>query len=394
MQSGVRDQQTAVSQATRLIGVIGSRCIEPTRWTGSRLRPAGAISNQIRNFRRTGASVTVSVMRIVLVDTSRMVLRIIATQLEARGHVVEMATDGLEALALVRDNPEVETLITSIGLPSLSGLELCWEVRLLSTKQQRPLHIIVMSSSADDAKLGEALDCGADDFISKPPTANALYARLRSAARSLRNETELIRLAYIDPLTELLNRRAFFERANQSVERASSSAPLSAIMLDIDKFKQINDCHGHDVGDRVIRAVAQEVSRISSLAGRLGGEEFGVLLEGAQAASDVAIANAVRLRCCQLNFEGKDGPFATSCSFGVARWESGMTIDQLLKQADLLLYEAKQSGRNRVVFKHAAPAESEPPSENSIVRSARRDSHGHVVYGVAVQEAVHANAGQ
>ena len=191
----------------------------------------------------------VSVMRIVLVDPSRLTVRIISALLEARGHAVEVATDGREALALLTTDPDIDTLITAIELPSLSGFELCWEARLLSTARQRPLYVIVMSSSADDARLGEALDSGADDFISKPPSANALYARLRSGERSLRNEAELIRLASIDPLTELLNRRAFFERSRQAIERASSGAPLSAIMLDIDHFKQVNDRHGHGLGD-------------------------------------------------------------------------------------------------------------------------------------------------
>jgi diguanylate cyclase (GGDEF)-like protein len=335
-------------------------------------------------------------MRIVLVDASRMVLRIVGAQLKAGGYVVETATDGQEALALIKNNPDVDTLITSIELPSLSGFELCWEARLLSAQRQRPFHIIVMSSTADDHKLGEALDSGADDFIRKPPSANALQARLRSAARSLHNEMELIRLATIDPLTELLNRRAFFERATQAIERTSSLAPLSAIMLDIDKFKQINDCHGHDIGDKVIRAVAQEVLQISDLAGRLGGEEFAVLFDGATTAA-AAIANATRIKCCELRFEGKDGPFAISCSFGVAPWENGMTIDQLLKQADLLLYEAKRSGRNRVVCGgHPSPTESEPQDHKSMIRSSRprRDSSSHVEDRVAVQGAAHANAGQ
>ena len=336
-------------------------------------------------------------MRILLVDASPMVMRIVAAQLKAGGYLVEMTTDGLEAFALIRNNPDIDTLITSIELSSLSGFELCWEARLLSTERQRPFHIIVMSSNTDDAKLSEALDSGANDFIHKPPTANALYARLRSAARSLGNEAELIRLASIDPLTELLNRRAFFERATKAIERASSVAPLSAIMLDIDKFKHVNDCHGHDVGDKVIRAVAHEVSHVSDLAGRLGGEEFAFLLDGAAAATDSAIANAIRVKCCELRFEGEDGPFAISCSFGVARWEYGMTIDQLLKRADLLLYEAKQSGRNRVVCNHASLTEGEPPGQQSIIRSsipALRDSNSCIEYGVAVQEAAHANAGE
>ncbi len=335
-------------------------------------------------------------MRIVLVDASRLTVRVISAQLEARGHAVEVATDGREALALLTTDPDIDTLITAIELPSLSGFELCWEARLLSTARQRPLYVIVMSSSADDARLGEALDSGADDFISKPPSANALYARLRSGERSLRNEAELIRLASIDPLTELLNRRAFFERAQQAIERASSGAPLSAIMLDIDHFKQVNDRHGHDVGDKVIRAVAREAMRVSGLSGRLGGEEFAVLLEGATAAADVALANAFRVRCAELRFAAKRGPFGISCSFGVARWEPDTTVDQLFKGADLSLYEAKRSGRNRVVCGHGFPAGGEPAGWTSIIRSPRRagrEGGNRVACGLAAPKATYADAG-
>ena len=338
----------------------------------------------------------VSVMRIVLVDPSRLTVRIISALLEARGHAVEVATDGREALALLTTDPDIDTLITAIELPSLSGFELCWEARLLSTARQRPLYVIVMSSSADDARLGEALDSGADDFISKPPSANALYARLRSGERSLRNEAELIRLASIDPLTELLNRRAFFERSRQAIERASSGAPLSAIMLDIDHFKQVNDRHGHDLGDKVLRAVAREAMRVSALSGRLGGEEFAVLLEGAAATADVDLANAFRVSCAEMRFDGKDGAFGISCSFGVARWEPDTTVDQLFKRADLSLYEAKRSGRNRVVCDHALPVGGEPAGWTSIIRSPRRagrEGGTRVECGPATPEVTYADAG-
>ena len=159
----------------------------------------------------------------------------------------------------------------------MSGLELCWETRLLSGRE-RPIYIILMSSNSDQQHLINALDSGADEFIRKPPVGEELYARLRSAERLLRLQNELIELASIDPLTHVFNRRAFFHRAQQLCRGAS---PLAAIMLDVDHFKRINDTYGHDVGDQVLGAIGREFQSGTAVVGRLGGEEFAILIDGA-----------------------------------------------------------------------------------------------------------------
>src|SRR5262245_26954454 len=161
----------------------------------------------------------------------------------------------------------------------MSGVELVWEARLLANSG-RPLHIVLMSSNCDENQLIQALDCGADDFIGKPPAAQELYARLRSAERLLSMQRELMRLASTDPLTGALNRRAFLERAQIITERATGGALLSAIMFDIDHFKGINDEYGHAAGDLALRAVCGQAARRHAVIGRLGGEEFAIMLEG------------------------------------------------------------------------------------------------------------------
>jgi PleD family two-component response regulator len=134
----------------------------------------------------------------------------------------------------------------------MSGVELCWEARLLASRQ-RPIYVLMMSTQYDHRSLIEALDSGADDFIGKPPLAEELYARLRAAERILSMQRDLIRLATIDPLTGLSNRRGFFERATEACARvAPPDGSLSAIILDIDNFKHINDSYGHETGDEAI----------------------------------------------------------------------------------------------------------------------------------------------
>ena len=246
-------------------------------------------------------------------------------------------------------SPTVDALITSAEQSAISGVELCRNVRQLASRG-RPIYIILMSSNQEGQKLIEALDNGADDFIGKPPVVEELYARLRAAERVGAMQRELLKLATTDSLTGILNRRAFFVQAEDSRVRAEGGAILSAIMFDIDHFKRVNDVHGHDVGDDVIRAVAREASAIkNAILGRLGGEEFAMLLEGKGISDAVAVAEDLCVRIAELRFETATEELAVTCSFGVSEWERGASIDELLKQADVALYKAKFDGRNRIV---------------------------------------------
>ncbi|HKS61939.1 MAG TPA: diguanylate cyclase [Xanthobacteraceae bacterium] len=288
-------------------------------------------------------------MRIVLVDPSRTMRLFVTRLLEAGGHEVSPFADGTGALACMRADPEVAALITSGEIGSgMSGLELCWETRVLAGRD-RPIYVILMSSSVDRNRLGEALDSGADDFISKPPVADELYARLRAAERLGAMQRELVRLASVDPLTGLSNRRVFFERAEAARERCRDGGALTAIMFDIDHFKRVNDLYGHDVGDLAIASVAQLAAAVGELVGRLGGEEFGMLTEGQHLHDGVKLAERLRAAVAALRLTTLNGPLTLSCSFGVSEILPGESIDDLLKRADVALYAAKTGGRNRVV---------------------------------------------
>src|SRR5262249_7932046 len=165
--------------------------------------------------------------------------------LESEGHTVSVFVDPEEALDFIKAERDVSVLITSVELSPMSGIELCWKTRLLSGCE-RTIYIILMSSNSEEQHLINALDNGADELIRKPFASEELHARLRSAERLLRLQSELIRLASTDSLTGVFNRRAFFEQAEQVQRR---SAKLVAIMFDVDHFKQINDSFGHSVGD-------------------------------------------------------------------------------------------------------------------------------------------------
>ena len=313
-------------------------------------------------------------MRIVVVDSSRTVLKAVSKLLESDRHTVVTFADAAEALDFIKSDRETSVLITSVELTSMSGLELCRETRLLSGRD-RTIYIVLMSSNCEEHRLVSALDSGADEFIMKPLIAEELYARLRSAQRLLRLQGELIRLARIDPLTGVLNRRAFFETAEQVARM-----PFAAIMFDVDHFKEINDSCGHDVGDQVLHVIGREASSRGGVVGRLGGEEFAVLLEGANLEVGAAHAELLRVVLAELSFDIGHDELSVTCSLGVAEGRPGETIDQSLKRADAALYAAKEGGRNRVVAT-AADLKARETQWPGLVRSSRRaagEQSGHM----------------
>jgi two-component system cell cycle response regulator len=287
-------------------------------------------------------------MRIVLADPSRAVHRAMAQLIGEGGHEVIAFADGLEALACIAQDDSVRALITSTQPLNITGIELCAAARKLSGTR-RALHVILMSSTDDFYLAITALDNGADDFIHKPPIPDELRARLRLADRVTSMKQQLIQYATLDSLTGLLNRRAFFEgSADMRLAVESGKAPLSAIMFDIDHFKKINDTYGHEMGDRVLAAVGAQTKMADGLTGRLGGEEFCVL-QAVDLADAVASAGELQRSIKSLRFDHGGQVFSITCSFGVAEWEQGDAIDRMLRRADIAMYEAKKTGRDRII---------------------------------------------
>jgi diguanylate cyclase (GGDEF)-like protein len=310
-------------------------------------------------------------MRIALVEPSRTVQRIVTGIIEPWGHEVRTFMDAPEALACLRAERDVCVLITSAELVSTSGVQLVSDARALAGAQ-RPLYIVLMSSSDQRSKMIEALENGADDFISKPPAPEELRARLRAGERITSMQTELIALATIDSLTGLLTRRAFVAAAERMVERATAGRHFSVLICDLDKFKAINDTYGHETGDLVLRKVSEELRAIDVPTGRLGGEEVALLTDGHL---DDAVDLAERFRESVSNLAIRVGnrTIGVTCSIGVAEWEPGDTIDTLLRRADAALYEAKRTGRNRVVAADSFALSDEHRRWRGIARTAARN---------------------
>ena len=189
-----------------------------------------------------------------------------------------------------------------------------------------------------------------DDAI---PLVRAAAGHLATAVRNAQLVEEMRRLAAYDDLTALAGRRHFMAELDREFDRARREVrPLSVLMVDADHFKDINDTHGHAGGDAVLLALADELrrnTRTLDLAGRLGGEEFGVLLPGADHSIAMLVAERLRRAVDRLKVPWREGSIQVTVSVGAATWDRQSTTSGLLDQADQALYRAKNGGRNRVV---------------------------------------------
>jgi two-component system, cell cycle response regulator len=304
--------------------------------------------------------------RILVVDDHPDNIEIIDARLSTRGYLIESASNGQEALEKVRQDPP-HLILLDVMMPLMDGFEVSRRIKRDSTLPYIPIILVTARGETEDKV--EGLDAGADDYLTKPINFPELEARVRSMLRIKKLQDELDRknrqleeanqqlrqLSITDGLTGLFNHRHVHELLHEEHERAKRSGePLAVVMLDLDRFKQLNDTHGHPTGDVVLGETARllrENAREVDMIGRYGGEEFIAILPGAD--EDAAIHYAERVRGAVEQFVYRDAgkEIHMTLSAGVA---SGDPLDfdapdELIKQADRALYEAKDSGRNRIV---------------------------------------------
>ena len=286
-------------------------------------------------------------MKIVLIEADESDRSAIRTTLEQRNETVFAFSDGKEAWCFIEESADIDIIIVSLNSETKSGLEICWYARILA-EQRKAMYVIAISERDKNDLLVEALDSGADDYLQKPLHDESLLARLRVAERMILLQQQLVKLANHDPLTDLYNRRAFFELANRKIRERSEGSYLSAIMFDIDHFKSVNDKYGHDAGDEVIRIVARIAAREGELLGRHGGEEFALILEDQSFLQTARTADRIRIAIEQTPIVVGGHTISITSSFGVAQYHEGESVDDLLKRADIALYRSKHNGRNKV----------------------------------------------
>ncbi|MBI4527152.1 MAG: diguanylate cyclase [Deltaproteobacteria bacterium] len=271
--------------------------------------------------------------------------------LSKSGYNVVSATDAKEALEKL-DRESIDIALLDIMLPDMNGFELCRKIR--ENPRLNDIHIIFLSALGRSEDKVKGFEAGGNDYIAKPFFLPELLARVKTGEKLIRQRRELERLASRDHLTGLYNRRFFVEMFGEQFERSKRyGRPLSILMIDIDNFKSVNDGHGHDVGDLVLKKIAGVLrarTRKSDIQVRYGGEEFIVVL------SEIGLEGAIQagLKLCQeikkLVFTTPSSPFSVTVSIGVASYQekSYAGWEEMLKDADLALYEAKRSGKDCV----------------------------------------------
>lgn len=308
--------------------------------------------------------------RVLLVDDDPRMLGLIAHHLRREGYEVLTAGSSSEGLtAALEHHPQI--VITDWMMPGMSGIELCRSLR--RSKAGAKMYVLLVTARGEDEQIVEAFDAGADDYVVKPFNPRILLARVRAGVRTIQlreriEQSERSRLrqvaelgimtrrlraaALTDPLTDLPNRRYAMKRLKQEWETARRTGrPLSVIMCDVDHFKQVNDEHGHDTGDVVLREVAgvlRTSGRTSDVLCRVGGEEFIVIHAATDIETTVRAAERLREAVARLAIDHGTYRSGVTMSLGVAQRLPGMAgIDELIKAADEALYAAKASGRNR-----------------------------------------------
>ena len=318
-------------------------------------------------------------MRIIVADDDVVSRLLLHSALERLGHECLLAENGDEAWRLFQEqSPEV--VITDWLMPVMNGLELCRRIR--RETRESYTYVIVATSLVERGNVRAGMEAGADDYLTKPLDPFDLETRLVAAKRvtSLHAElaryrTELSWLAGTDPLTQLRNRLSLSSDLTSLHGRSERfRRGYCLVMCDVDFFKAYNDANGHQAGDDVLRSVAAalraEVRQGDSIY-RYGGEELLILLPQQDIESAAVVAERVRHTVEALGIAHPGGTPAgvITLSIGVAasRPGDGRTSDDLLREADAALYEAKAQGRNRVVLARAeGPWSTELPPERAL----------------------------
>jgi len=303
-------------------------------------------------------------MKILIADddfTSRIVL---AQVLKNLGHEVIETEDGDQAWAVLQAPDAPRFAILDWVMPGLEGPELARRVR--SLQQDRSPYLIILTSRSEKEAVIEGLEAGADDFLSKPFNTGELRARVDVGRRILELQDKLIESrdtlahqASHDALTGLPNRRAILEQLGKELARTSRmDVSLAVGLCDLDHFKQVNDRYGHQTGDEALCGFAKvlgESVRAYDSVGRIGGEEFLVILPMKAGADWRSAFEVLGRRIAEAIIPTRSGPLSLTASIGVVCAGTTSTVDGILESSDQAMYQAKHRGRNCVVFADQQP---------------------------------------
>ncbi len=289
-------------------------------------------------------------LTILAVDDEKINLNILI-ELLGNDYEVSVALNGEKALKLI-EKKDIDLILLDIMMPGMDGYEVC---QILKSKSKtKDIPILFITAKTDDESIVKGFEVGGIDYISKPFRPIELQARVKTHLKLGQTLKSLDYMATRDYMTGIYNRRSFFDLGKELFE---SDKNLFAVMIDIDKFKNVNDTYGHPFGDVVIKSVTKTISKLvdeKAIFGRLGGEEFCILYESdsLDCAGVKVKVEEIRKAIEDLEEKYEETIVKFTISNGISKkHDNNDTLDELLKRSDEALYEAKDSGRNRVCFR-------------------------------------------
>jgi diguanylate cyclase (GGDEF)-like protein len=295
---------------------------------------------------------------VLVVDDDRINRATLAELLQRECRVL-LAKDGSSALQRLNEESGIDLILLDVSMPGMDGYEVLR--RLRAEKRTADTAVIFITALTDEQDEEHGLSLGVLDYVFKPIRPVIVHARIRNHLKLVAQRKELERLATRDSLTGLANRRHFDQVLSLACRRATRAGePLNLAMIDIDYFKQYNDRYGHCAGDIALKEVAHVLSQITrrpyDLAARYGGEEFVLLLSGTVEFEVLLEQLRVNILFLAIAHENSEVEKVITVSCGGMTIEACNVLDpiQLLHRADVLLYQAKKQGRNRVIVQKTA----------------------------------------
>ena len=295
-------------------------------------------------------------IHVLVVDDSKSIQQVTGNFLTKQFLKVSFADNGQQALDILSQNNQIQLVLVDAEMPIMDGLTFTAMAR--QTKDQNKLCIIGISGSDQKDLSAEFLKNGANDFISKPFSYDEITCRVNQNLNMQGYMAEMQKIANMDFLTQLPNRRHFFSHGEKLVQAAKQEKTHIAVgIIDIDFFKEVNDTYGHDCGDEALKHVSAILKNTfkNAIVARLGGEEFGFITQEKNFTESDALIELFRTTLMSSSFYFDSVEIKITASIG-ASYVLKENLDETLNIADHHLYLAKNSGRNKTVWNHGQPA--------------------------------------
>lgn len=292
-------------------------------------------------------------MDIIVADDEPVTRLLLEESLSSWGYHVHAVDNGEQVLALLKEKPDLQLLLIDWSMPGLNGIELCRQIKANTSLVK---YVVMLTGKSGTDCLVQAMEAGADDFLTKPFIPEELKVRIRAGCRIIEQERLLQSYANFDAMTGIWNRRMILCHLASELSRARRElSNLVVCILDLDHFKKINDTFGHQTGDEVLQYFSHIVKkqiRPYDYFGRYGGEEFLLIIPKLPQSDSLCVVERIKTAVSKAELRRENQPpiqFTVSIGITIANHHDD-NIEEVIKRADMAAYNAKHSGRNKVVL--------------------------------------------